>query len=246
MPTQAARRAPGAPERGTVSVGLAPTTAAVLGLPLMPPCASATPTCACTWSRACRATLTTMLNARQLDLAVLFETDAARRWSVTAAAGRARCSSSGSRRCPACRETARACASRSWPVCRWCCPAARTGCARSWTPRLRVRAAPPQVALEIDGLAVLMDAVRAGLGATVQPGAVAVRVPPEGWPGCRSPTAPRAAATCWRACPTTSCRPAALACACDAGRRWPATLVRQGAGRAPPFTIPEHPCRACV
>ena len=33
------------------------------------------------------------------------------------------------------------------------------------------------VVAEIDGLALLMDAVRAGLGATVQPGAAAVREP---------------------------------------------------------------------
>ena len=35
----------------------------------------------------------------------------------------------------------------------------------------------PRVVLEVDGLAVLMDAVRAGIGATVQPGAAAARVP---------------------------------------------------------------------
>ena len=39
--------------------------------------------CACTWWKACRAISPTMLNARQLDLAVLFDTDPARRWSVT-------------------------------------------------------------------------------------------------------------------------------------------------------------------
>jgi LysR family tcuABC transcriptional regulator len=35
----------------------------------------------------------------------------------------------------------------------------------------------PHVVLEIDGLAVLMDAVRAGLAATIQPGAATVRLP---------------------------------------------------------------------
>lgn len=37
----------------------------------------------------------------------------------------------------------------------------------------------PNVALEVDGLALLMDAVRAGIGATVQPGAALARLPPD-------------------------------------------------------------------
>jgi LysR family tcuABC transcriptional regulator len=35
----------------------------------------------------------------------------------------------------------------------------------------------PQVVAEIDGLALLMDAVCAGLGATIQPGSAAARLP---------------------------------------------------------------------
>ena len=35
----------------------------------------------------------------------------------------------------------------------------------------------PCIAAEIDGLALLMDAVRAGLGATIQPGSAAARLP---------------------------------------------------------------------
>jgi len=34
----------------------------------------------------------------------------------------------------------------------------------------------PQVVAEIDGLALMMDAVRAGLGATIQPGAALARL----------------------------------------------------------------------
>ena len=40
----------------------------------------------------------------------------------------------------------------------------------------RVRVTP-RIVLEVDGLAVLMDAVRAGIGATIQPGAAVARSP---------------------------------------------------------------------
>ena len=35
----------------------------------------------------------------------------------------------------------------------------------------------PRVVLEVDGLALLMDAVRSGIGATIQPGAATARLP---------------------------------------------------------------------
>jgi LysR family tcuABC transcriptional regulator len=49
----------------------------------------------------------------------------------------------------------------------------------------------PRVVLEIDGLAVLMDAVCAGLAATIQPGAATVRLPDDGV--ARLPIAERSA-----------------------------------------------------
>ena len=51
------------------------------------------------------------------------------------------------------------------------------GCVPSSTrpfARLQIQ---PRIVLEVDGLAVLMDAVRAGIGATVQPGAATARLP---------------------------------------------------------------------
>ena len=65
-----------------MSVGLAPTTAAVLGLPLMHAMRQRYPDVRLHMVESLSGHLTQMLNARQLDLAVLFETDAARRWSV--------------------------------------------------------------------------------------------------------------------------------------------------------------------
>ena len=75
---------------GTVSVGLAPTTAAVLGMPLMRALRERYPDVRLHMVESLSGHLTSMLNARQLDLAVLFdshllpspELKAARRWSV--------------------------------------------------------------------------------------------------------------------------------------------------------------------
>jgi LysR family tcuABC transcriptional regulator len=80
---QAGRAAREARLTGTVSVGLAPTTAAVLGLPLLRAMRERYPDVRLHMVESLSGHLTHMLNARQLDLAVLFDTDAARRWSVT-------------------------------------------------------------------------------------------------------------------------------------------------------------------
>ena len=75
---------------GTVSVGLAPTTAAVLGMPLMRALRERYPDVRLHMVESLSGHLTSMLNARQLDLAVLFDSHllpspdlkTARRWSV--------------------------------------------------------------------------------------------------------------------------------------------------------------------
>ena len=67
---------------GTVSVGLASTTAVVLGVPLMQAMRERYPDVRLHLVESMSGHLTSMLNARQLDLAVLFDTGEARRWSV--------------------------------------------------------------------------------------------------------------------------------------------------------------------
>jgi LysR family tcuABC transcriptional regulator len=79
---QAARAAQQARLTGTVSVGLAPTTAAVLGVPLMRAMRERYPDVRLHMVESLSGHLSNMLNARQLDLAVLFDTHPARRWSV--------------------------------------------------------------------------------------------------------------------------------------------------------------------
>lgn len=170
---QAGRAARQARLSGTVSVGLAPTTAAVLGLPLMHSMRERYPDVRLHMVESLSGHLTQMLNARQLDLAVLFETDAARRWSVT----------------PLLEETLYLIRSRQGlpPNAAATVSMAELGALplilptgphglRSTLDAAFARAGlRPVLAAEIDSLALLMDAVDAGLGATLQPWAAVGR-----------------------------------------------------------------------
>ena len=170
---QAARAACQARLSGTVSVGLAPTTAAVLGLPLMHAMRQRYPDVRLHMVESLSGHLTQMLNARQLDLAVLFETDAARRWSVTPLLDEKLYLIRSRAGLP---ETARASVSMAGladvPLI---LPTGPHGL-RATLDAAFVRAAiRPVLAAEIDSLALLMDAVDAGLGATLQPWAAVGR-----------------------------------------------------------------------
>lgn len=170
---QAGRAARQARLSGPVSVGLAPTTAAVLGLPLMHAMRERYPDVRLHMVESLSGHLTQMLNARQLDLAVLFETDAARRWSVT----------------PLLEETLYLIRSRQGlpPNAAATVSMAELGALplilptgphglRSTLDAAFARAGlRPVLAAEIDSLALLMDAVDAGLGATLQPWAAVGR-----------------------------------------------------------------------
>jgi LysR family tcuABC transcriptional regulator len=121
--------------------------------------------------------LADQLNSRQLDLAVIFDTDSAQRWSIT----------------PLLDERLFVIAANSLP-----------GLPKPGVKRVRIAQLAelglvlpsgshglraiinrafaqsgllPQVVLEVDGLAVLMSAVQAGIAATIQPGAANARMP---------------------------------------------------------------------
>lgn len=163
---------------GHVSVGLASTTASVLGVPLVRAMAERYPAVRLHLVEALSGHLAAMLNARQLDLAILFRTDAGRRWSVTPLldeklyvigvadlAGMPQ----GTR--------VRLAALGELPLI---LPSAGHGLRAlidGAFARLRIT---PKVVAEVDGLALLLDMVRAGLGATLQPGAALARLAPDG------------------------------------------------------------------
>ena len=115
--------------------------------------------------------LSTMLNARQLDLAVLFDTQPARRWSVL----------------PLLEERLFLIRSAHHPA-QQPLPAGKVALAQLGDEPLILPTGPhglrsrldaafaqarvaPRMAMEIDSLALLMDAVDMGLGSTIRPGA---------------------------------------------------------------------------
>ncbi|HEY8357086.1 MAG TPA: LysR substrate-binding domain-containing protein [Ramlibacter sp.] len=149
---------------GSVSVGLAPTTGSVLGLPLMQAMRERYPDVRLHIVESLSGHLSTMLNARQLDLAVLFDTHPARRWSVTALLEE-KLFLIGPRRDGA-KARVRLAELKGMPLI------LNSGAhgLRSTLDAAFARARfKPTVAAEIDSLALLMDAVDAGLGCTIQP-----------------------------------------------------------------------------
>jgi LysR family tcuABC transcriptional regulator len=171
---QASRAAQQARLSGSVSVGLAPTTASVLGGALLQTMRARYPDVRLHLVESLSGHITAMLNARQLDLAVLFDTGAARRWSVLPLLQerlyciRARAGGSAAPKALKLADL------RGLPLI---LPTEQHGL-RSTLDQLFARARlRPQVVAEIDSLPLLMDAVAEGVGATLQPWAALSRYP---------------------------------------------------------------------
>ncbi|QOQ82266.1 MULTISPECIES: LysR family transcriptional regulator [Comamonas] len=155
---------------GAVSMGLSPTIANVLGLPLMHAMRERYPEVRLHMVSALSGHLTSLLNARQLDLAILFDTQSARRWSVM----------------PLLEEQLFLIQSRQQPAAPQIqhevpisleqlqqvpliLPSGSHGLRSSIMASFTSAGFQSQMAMEIDSLSLLMEAVAAGMGATVQP-----------------------------------------------------------------------------
>ncbi|OAD84428.1 LysR family transcriptional regulator [Comamonas thiooxydans] len=155
---------------GAVSMGLSPTIANVLGLPLMRAMRERYPDVRLHMVSALSGHLTSLLNARQLDLAILFDTQSARRWSVM----------------PLLEEQLFLIQSRQQPVAPQIqhevpisleqlqqvpliLPSGSHGLRSSIMASFTSAGFQSQMAMEIDSLSLLMEAVAAGMGATVLP-----------------------------------------------------------------------------
>lgn len=159
---------------GQVSLGLPSSIAAVLAQPLLLALRDRHPGVRLHLVESLSGSLAALLNSRALDLAVVFGTESARRWSVTPLLDEAlfvigRPDLPGM---PAGQRTTVA-ALAGLPLV---LPTGLHGLRAVVNAAFEHARLTPQVVLEIDGLVTLLDSVRAGLGATIQPGAVAARV----------------------------------------------------------------------
>ena len=152
---------------GSVSVGLAPTTASVLGVPLMLAMRERYADVRLHMVSALSGHLSNMLNSRQLDLAVLFDTHPARRWSVTPLL-QEKLFLIQPRRQPL-RELGtktRIAQLKGLPLI---LPSGPHGLRSTLDGAFARAKFKPAIVAEIDSLAMLMDAVDHGLGCTLQP-----------------------------------------------------------------------------
>ena len=170
---QAARAAQQSRLSGSVSVGMAPTTAAVLGLPLIRAMRERYPDVRLHMVESLSGHLTGMLNARQLDLALLFNAQAGRRWSVMPLLEE-KLFLIQSRRTLVGKLPARIRMAQlaGLPLI---LPTGVHGLRSTLDSAFARAKCKPTVVAEIDSLAMLMDAVDSGLGCTLQPWAAVSR-----------------------------------------------------------------------
>jgi LysR family tcuABC transcriptional regulator len=152
---------------GAVSIGLSPTIASVLGLPLISAMSERYPDVHLHMVSALSGHISSLLNARQLDLAILFDSEGARRWSVM----------------PLLEEKLFLIQSKQKPVCTPAAakalvhlegvplimPSGSHGLRNTLVTAATQSGVKLDIAIEVDGLPLLMEAVKMGMGATVQP-----------------------------------------------------------------------------
>ena len=161
---------------GHVSVGLPSTTAAILGAPFVQAMNERYPDIRLHLVEALSGHLSDMLNGRMLDLAIVFQAESARRWSVTPLLDEplfllARPDMAG---LPA-GETTRIEAIAHLPLV---LPSGRHGLRALVNNAYQQSGRTPLVAVEVDGLPVLMDVVQLGHVATIQPSSAMARIAP--------------------------------------------------------------------
>ncbi|MGY6270565.1 LysR family transcriptional regulator [Achromobacter denitrificans] len=161
---------------GHVSVGLPSTTAAILGAPFVRAMRERYPDIRLHLVEALSGHLSDMLNGRQLDLAIVFHAESARRWSVMPLLDEplfllARPDLPG---LPA-GDTTRIDAIAHLPLV---LPSGRHGLRALVNNAFLQSGKAPQVVVEVDGLPMLMDVVQSGQVATIQPSSAMARIAP--------------------------------------------------------------------
>ena len=173
----AAASAQGARLSGVVSLGLTPTTASILALPLIKRMARRYPNIRLQLVEGMSGHLAGMLKLRQIDLAVLFNTE-----SVTFAGSEAIPLLDESLFLISAMKTDGSEFLQQGPIgladlagLPLILPSRAHGLRTSLDRSFGAADMTPNIVMEIDSLAVIMDAVGAGLGYTIQPGAALAR-----------------------------------------------------------------------
>lgn len=162
---------------GHVSVGMPPSTSAVLAMPFIGAMQTRYPDIRLRLVESLSGNLVTMLNARQLDVAIIFETVATRRLGVLPLLEE-QLFLIGMESMPELQNLRGApllmSSLRNVPLI---LPTLTHGLRAAVDAAFSRMNTEPRIVFEVDGLAVLMDAVRTGIGATIQPGAATARLP---------------------------------------------------------------------
>jgi LysR family tcuABC transcriptional regulator len=175
---EAARVAKQARLTGSVSIGLSPSICALVGLPLMLAMKEKYPDVRLHIVEGMSGHLTQMLNARQIDLAILFNDKEAKRWSVTPLLQEklfliGKLNAARDQSCENIEKVSLQ-ALKDLPLI---LPTASHGLRQAIDLAFSNSKIKPKVVAEIDSLNLLMSSVVAGLGHTIQPWGAVVKVP---------------------------------------------------------------------
>jgi LysR family tcuABC transcriptional regulator len=173
---QACRAAQQARLTGSASVGFAPTTACVLALPFMREMRARFPDVRLHIVEGLSGQLAELLNTRKIDVAVLFNVTKSLHWNVTQMLEERLflISARAQRGQQPQADVASLNDLRDVPLI---LPTAGNGLRTILDAAFERSGTTPAVIAEVDSLAILMDAVRSGLGATIQPRAAMRRFP---------------------------------------------------------------------
>lgn len=171
---EAARVAKQARLTGSVSIGLSPSICALVGLPLMLSMKEKYPDIRLHIVEGMSGHLTQMLNARQIDLAILFNDQDAKRWSVTPLI-QEQLYVIGSQKKSVKKISAKVNlqALKDLPLI---LPTSSHGLRQAINFAFETAKVRPTIVAEIDSLDLLMASVVAGVGHTIQPWGAVVKI----------------------------------------------------------------------
>ncbi|MCO5397648.1 LysR family transcriptional regulator [Ralstonia soli] len=169
----AAQAARAARLSGHVSIGMAPSTASVLGVAFMQSMRERYPDVRLRIVESLSGYLESMLSARQIDLAVLFREQPSQRWSVLPLLDE-RLFVIGVEDLPGMPAKANVRLGQLGDL-GLILPSGPHGLRSLLSEAFKRARYEPRIVAEVDGLALLMDFVRSGMGATIQPGAALAR-----------------------------------------------------------------------